>query len=190
MSAGTFQVTGTSNGKRRYCQSNAVEELWMLKPIVWVATPCNGLAALSLLCKATRATKTDIWPMCRTAKEVKSAQFILIDDSSTEDVSAAVETGRQLKHLFKTNFLYIKNSETMGHAASCNIGAEATNAEYIAIVDSSVSGINGWLFTLMATVQSSGRIGMVIMPSPECILHIALAGAARQLMVSHWHCPA
>ena len=41
--------------------------------------------------------------------EASSAEYILVDDGSTEDVSVAVDTGRQLEHLFGVVFKLVRN---------------------------------------------------------------------------------
>ena len=98
---------------------------------------------------------------CRTAREASSAEYILVDDGSTEDVSVAVDTGRQLQYLFGVVFRLERNEEAIGYGPANNAGVRAATAKFIALLNSDAHVINGWLRPLIRTIQSSSSIGMV-----------------------------
>lgn len=97
----------------------------------------------------------------RTAVEVQSAEFILVDDGSTQDVQLAINTGHQLQHLFGTDFKYIRNSHSKGYGIANNGGVAAASARYVVLVNNDAFVVNGWLQPLVATMRSSSGIGMV-----------------------------
>ena len=98
---------------------------------------------------------------CRTAREASSAEYILVDDGSTEDVSVAVDTGRQLEFLFGVAFRVVRNEEPIGYGPANNAGVQAATAKLIALLNSDAHVINGWLRPLIQTILSSSGIGMV-----------------------------
>ena len=84
-----------------------------------------------------------------------------MDDGSTEDVSVAVETGRQLQYLFGAVFRLVRNEEPIGYGPANNAGVQAATAKFIALLNSDAHVINGWLRPLIQTIQYSSSIGMV-----------------------------
>ena len=106
---------------------------------------------------------------CRTAREASSAEYILVDDGSTEDVSVAVDTGRQLQYLFGVVFKLVRNAEPIGYGPANNAGVQAATAKFIALLNSDAHVINGWLRPLIQTIRSSSGIGMVCPMRGFCI---------------------
>lgn len=98
---------------------------------------------------------------CRTAVEVKSAEFILVNDGSMQDVSLALNTGRQLQHLFGADFKYLHNKKARGYGLANNLGVTAASAKYVILVNNDAHVVTGWLKPLVATIKSSSRVGMV-----------------------------
>ena len=98
---------------------------------------------------------------CRTAREASSAEYILVDDGSTEDVSVAVDTGRQLQHLFGVAFRLVRNDKPTGHGSASNAGVQAATAKFVALLHCDAHVINGWLRPLIRTIKSSSSVGMV-----------------------------
>jgi len=98
---------------------------------------------------------------CRTAGEVASAEFILVDDGSTEDVSVAVDTGRQLQHLFGAHFRHARNENATGYGPANNMGVQLATAKYVALINTDAHVVNGWLRPLVDTLQLNSGIGMV-----------------------------
>ena len=84
-----------------------------------------------------------------------------MDDGSTEDVSVAVDTGRQLQHLFGVSFRLVRNEKPTGYGPASTAGVQAATARLIALLHCNAHVINGWLQPLMRTFQSSSSVGMV-----------------------------
>ncbi len=99
--------------------------------------------------------------VCRTAGEASSAEYILVDDGSTGDVSAAIEAGRQLQHLFQTSFRYIRNRKPKGYGLANNLGVRLAQAEYVALINSDTMVVSGWLRPLLDSLSGSNTTGMV-----------------------------
>ena len=99
--------------------------------------------------------------VCRTAGEASSAEYILVDDGSTGDVSAAIDAGRQLQHLFQANFRYIRNRKPKGYGLANNLGVQLAQAEYVALINSDTMVVSGWLRPLLDSLSSSNTTGMV-----------------------------
>ena len=98
---------------------------------------------------------------CRTAGEAPSAEYILVDDGSTEDVSVAIDTGRQLQHLFQASFKYVRNRRPVGYGLANNLGVQLAQAKHVALVNSDTMVVNGWLRPLLDSLSFSNRTGMV-----------------------------
>ena len=99
--------------------------------------------------------------VCRTAGEASGAEYILVDDGSTSDVSAAVEAGRQLQHLFQASFRYIRNRKPKGYGLANNLGVQLAQAEYVALINSDTMVASGWLRPLLNSLSGSNTTGMV-----------------------------
>lgn len=84
-----------------------------------------------------------------------------MDDGSTEDVSVAVDTGRQLQYLFGVAFRLVRNEKPTGYGPAINAGVKAASAKYIALLHCDAHVINGWLRPLMETIRSGNSVGMV-----------------------------
>ena len=98
---------------------------------------------------------------CRTAGEASSAEYILVDDGSTGDVSAAIDVGRQLQHLFQASFRYVRNKKPKGYGLANNLGVQLAQAQYVALINSDTMVVNGWLRPLLGTLSYSNTTGMV-----------------------------
>ena len=98
---------------------------------------------------------------CRTAREASSAEYILVDDGSTEDISIAVDTGQQLQHLFGIAFRLVRNELPTGYGPANNAGVQAATAKLIALLHCDAHVINGWLQPLIETIKTSSNVGMV-----------------------------
>ena len=106
---------------------------------------------------------------CRTAREASSAEYILVDDGSTEAVSVAVDTGRQLQYLFGVVFRLVRIEESVGYGPADNAGVQAATAKFIVLLKSDAHVINEWLRPLIQTIRSSNWIGMVCPVGGPCV---------------------
>ena len=84
-----------------------------------------------------------------------------MDDGSTGNVSAAIDAGRQLQHLFQANFRYIRNRKPKGYGLANNLGVQLAQAEYVALINSDTMVVSGWLRPLLDSLSSSNTTGMV-----------------------------
>ena len=99
--------------------------------------------------------------LCRTAREAASAEFIVVDDGSTSDFSAVLDVGRQLQHLFRANFKYVRNRKPKGYGPANNQGVQFAQAKYVALINSDTMVVNGWLRPLLESLSFNNRTGMV-----------------------------
>ena len=105
---------------------------------------------------------------CRTAREASSAEYILVDDGSTDDVGIALDTGRRLQRLFGVRFRHMRNRDALGYGPANNAGVKLATAKYVALINSDTHVINGWLRPLVETIRSRSNVGMVIISPDIC----------------------
>jgi GT2 family glycosyltransferase len=65
-----------------------------------------------------KGTAQGMLELFRTAHEVPSAEFILVDDGSSEADDTAAQAGARLRHYFGVDFRYIRNDPPLGYGAA------------------------------------------------------------------------
>ena len=58
----------------------------------------------------------------RTAHEAESAEYVIVDDASTDDIGIVLDTIRRLQMFFGVSVKFIRNSTPAGYGASCHQG--------------------------------------------------------------------
>ena len=131
---------------------------------------------------------------CRTAGEASSAEYILVDDGSTENISVAVDTGRQLQHLFQASFKYVRNRRPVGYGLANNVGVQLAQAEHVALINSDTMVVSGWLRPLLDSLSFNNRSGMVCpyggsLCLPPCLVMLIAASLSPLLSLRTLTCP-
>jgi GT2 family glycosyltransferase len=75
-----------------------------------------------------KGTAQGILELFRTAHEVPGAEFILVDDGSTEEDDAALQTLLRMKYYFDTDFTYIRNDPALGFGGANMAGGARSGA--------------------------------------------------------------
>ena len=70
-----------------------------------------------------KGTAQGLLELFRTAHEVPSAQFILVDDGSSEADDTVAQAGARMRHYFGADFTYIRNDPPLGYGAANMAGA-------------------------------------------------------------------
>lgn len=98
----------------------------------------------------------------RTAREVPSAEFIVLDDGSTEDMSAVRNLCNNLRLHFHTSVMEISNAHNVGDGGvSNNQAIQASRGAYIVLIDSNVLVQPTWLKLLVDTIKQFPQAGVV-----------------------------
>jgi O-antigen biosynthesis protein len=97
----------------------------------------------------------------RTAHEVSSAEFVIINDASPEELHVTYRLMKNLQELFHTNIKLIEHQDSKGYGFSNNHALENAAGVYALLLNSDVIVLPGWLTLLYHTIQSDAKIGMV-----------------------------
>jgi O-antigen biosynthesis protein len=97
----------------------------------------------------------------RTAHEVRSAEFVVLNDGSTEDMSVTLRLIKSLQEFFQTNIKMIEHQTARGYGISNNHALENAAGVYAILLNSDVIVLPGWLALLHRTIRSDAGIGMV-----------------------------
>ncbi|GAB4814786.1 hypothetical protein N2152v2_001832 [Parachlorella kessleri] len=97
----------------------------------------------------------------RTAREVSSAEYVLVNDGSTEDVAMAVQAMRRLQQLFGVRFVYRVNEAAEGYGPANTQGVGAASGEFIVLVNNDLLVAKGWLSAIMHTFSQRPATGIV-----------------------------
>ena len=102
-----------------------------------------------------------ILELFRTAHEVPSAQFIVVNDGSTEDFSSLHFVIARLQKLFGINVALLRSPTNHGFSAAVRAGLLHSKGKWVVLVNSDVFVGKGWLKMLHATAENSPRAGIV-----------------------------
>lgn len=106
-----------------------------------------------------------------SATASKLCNVILVNDNSAALVS---KTLRKVE-----GALLIENTQTLGFAKSCNLGAKFATTEHIVFLDSDTIPSAGWLEPLLGNLESDDQIGVagshLITPLSKVIQHAGVA---------------
>ena len=84
----------------------------------------------------------------------EDAEIVLINDNPSADLSTALEKCR-----FPVPFRLIQNSQNLGHAGACNIGAKNSNGRRLVFLDCDIIVTIGWLEALEQTFSTNTDCG-------------------------------
>lgn len=84
----------------------------------------------------------------------KDAEIVLINDNPLVDLSTAFE-----KCSFPVPFRLIQNSQNLGHAGACNVGAKNSNGRRLVFLDCDIIVTIGWLEALEQTFSTNTDCG-------------------------------
>ena len=99
----------------------------------------------------------------RTAHEAGSAEFVIIDDGSSEDMDTLKTLLRNLKHFFQINIIRKRHYSSQGYTLSNSEAIRNASGTYAMLLNTDVFVIPGWLKMLLQTMKTNvgGRVGMV-----------------------------
>lgn len=84
-------------------------------------------------------------------------EIIVVDNASTDGSLEEAERYFGVNSRVK----FVKNSENMGHAEGCNIGARTTEGRYLIFLDSDTEfRTGGWLWELVRVMEGNGDVGL------------------------------
>jgi O-antigen biosynthesis protein len=127
-----------------------------------------------------KVSARSILEVFRTAHEVSSAEFIILNDGSTEDMSVTYRLLQLLKDLFNTRIKIIEHQTSQGYGISNNHALESAQGVYAILLNSDVIVLPGWLTMLHRTIRSDPeRIGMV---GPLFLSHDGTVGEAGGML--------
>lgn len=104
-------------------------------------------------------------------------QIVVVDNASTDgslaDINGTFSSNPQIK--------FIENTENVGHAEGCNIGARITNGKYIVFLDSDIEfETNNWLRELVNVMENDPTVGLaqakiVLAEDKNCLDYVCVA---------------
>jgi GT2 family glycosyltransferase/predicted O-methyltransferase YrrM len=98
-------------------------------------------------------TRNCIQALIHTTQNIH-CEFIIIDNASTDDTK---------KYLYglSGDIRVITNPENLGYTIACNQGAQAASGELLVFLNNDTIPQDGWLKSLINTVEADGQIGAV-----------------------------
>lgn len=129
-------------------------------------TAQNGIAPevsfIYTLHNNDKLSARSILEVFRTAHEVSSAEFVVLNDGSTEDMSVTYQLLKLLQELFQTKIKIIEQPQSQGYGLSNNRALDNAEGVYAILLNSDVIVLPGWLALLHRTIQADpNKIGMV-----------------------------
>eukprot|EP00887_Chlorella_sp_A99_P006816 scaffold2.g6816.t1 len=126
--------------------------------------PAGAAPAVSFV--VTMHNNAEVTAQCllelfRTAHEAESAEIVLVDDGSTEDVGAALETVARLRRLFGMEIVVLRNAVALGYGPANTRGIDAARGEFVALINNDMFVVKGWLTALLETFKLRPKAGMV-----------------------------
>ncbi|KAI9018355.1 hypothetical protein DFJ74DRAFT_676909 [Hyaloraphidium curvatum] len=105
----------------------------------------------------------------RSARELSSAEFVILDDASSDDMSLVSILCANLRNLFGADVTMLRNRVSAGYGASNNAALSYARGELALLLNSDLSLLPGALTLLLRTMRSFPRAGMVgpLMVSPQ-----------------------
>lgn len=84
-------------------------------------------------------------------------KVVVVDNASTD--GSVEEAERFFGSDSRVRF--VRNSENVGHAEGCNIGARVTGGRYLVFLDNDTEFVEGdWLWELVRVMEGDGRVGL------------------------------
>jgi GT2 family glycosyltransferase len=115
------------------------------QPVVSIVIPCYNQIAYTYQCLHSILTHTDF--------EKTPYEVIIADDVSTDAT-------KELK-LYTENLVIARNTENMGFLKNCNQAAAIAKGQYILFLNNDTTVSDGWLSSLVDTIEGDETIGMV-----------------------------
>jgi hypothetical protein len=81
-------------------------------------------------------TMQSLLELYRTAAEVPSAEFVLVDDGSTDDTAPVQDMLRLLRAYFGVTYVYVRNEQPAGYGAANTQGIALASGEFVALINS------------------------------------------------------
>jgi GT2 family glycosyltransferase len=103
--------------------------------------------------------------------------IVVVDNASTDGSVDELESSFGSDSRIKI----VKNSENVGHAEGCNIGARMTRGEYIVFLDSDIEfEAENWLWELVKVMENDSAIGLaqakiVLAEDKRCLDYVCVA---------------
>ena len=98
----------------------------------------------------------------RTASEIGSAEFIIIDDASTEPMTITNRMINTLRAKFDTRIIIIHHNTSAGYTMSNNEGLRTATGTYAVLINSDLVVLPSWIALLFRTLFTfPGKVGMV-----------------------------
>lgn len=91
----------------------------------------------------------------------EGSEFVVVDDNSSDDMSAVFTFLNKLSALFSYRVNVIRHSSNRGYGASNTEAVLAARGKYILFVNSDVIVLPGWLSPLLYTMENYPKAGMV-----------------------------
>jgi len=109
------------------------------------------------------------------------AEIIVVDNGSTDGTTTYLKGLKGIKRIL--------NTENLGFAKACNIGAKASKGDYILFLNNDTEVQKGWLEPMIETIESSDDIAIVgsklLFPS-STIQHAGVV-ITKDLIPTHIH---
>jgi O-antigen biosynthesis protein len=146
-------------------------------------TASDGVPEISFiytLYNNDKVSARSILEVFRTAHEVSSAEFIILNDGSTEDMSVTYRIIKLLKDLFNAKIKLIEHQTSQGYGISNNHALDNAQGVYALLLNTDVVVLPGWLTMLHRTIRSDPeKIGMV---GPLFLSHDGKVGEAGGML--------
>jgi GT2 family glycosyltransferase len=104
-------------------------------------------------------------------------EIVVVDNASTDGSLAEIERSFGSDSLIKT----VRNSENVGHAEGCNIGARMTTGRYLVFLDSDIEfNSENWLWELVKVMENDAKVGLaqaklVLAEDKRCLDYVCVA---------------
>ncbi|CAK0839221.1 unnamed protein product [Prorocentrum cordatum] len=97
----------------------------------------------------------------RTAHEVSSAEFVLLDDCSSEDMTPFVGVAETLESVFGTRIQRWRTPESLGYTFANTVALKLASGTYACLMNSDVFPLPGWLAAIFHTLRTFPGAGIV-----------------------------
>jgi len=97
----------------------------------------------------------------RTAHEVPSAEFVLLDDHSSQDMTPFVGVAETLESVFGTRIQKWRAPEPLGYTVANTVALKLASGTYACLMNSDVFPLPGWLAAIYHTLISLPGAGIV-----------------------------
>ncbi|CAK0897366.1 unnamed protein product [Prorocentrum cordatum] len=97
----------------------------------------------------------------RTAHEVPSAEFVVLDDGSSQDMTVLARVAETLQSLFGTRIQKWRAPEPMQYTVANTVALRLASGTYACLMNSDVFPLPGWLAAVYHTMRSFPGAGIV-----------------------------